>query len=536
LKIGDSQRFLSTLISNLPGYVYRCQAIDGVWCTQFVSDGILELTGYHASDFLKEGKMVYGELVHPADRSRVKEEVTDALRTRKPYQITYRIRTADGSEKWVWEQGRGISDDKGNVIATEGFITDITDRRIAEEEVFRRNEELSTLNLVGQSLSKLAKQSEILELINQMTGRLFDIENFYIALYEEETEEISFPIYTIEGKNHKRSPRRFGKGVTEYVIQSRKPLLIEKDIERVMSQLGIEMLGEKSKSLLAVPIKAGENIHGVIALQDYQKENAFSESQAELLMTVASQAAIALENSRLVAKLHKELREREETEKKLKASLREKEILLQEVHHRVKNNLQIMSSLLRLQASNVAAKGLSELFSESENRIKSMVIIHNKLYNSKNYERIDFGDYVKTLVDNLFLSFGKSKDRIKLNIDIKNIKFNIDTAIPCGLIINELVSNAFKYAFPDERRGNLIISLTASADKKYELKVEDDGDGMPEKIDLQSDKTLGIKLVHLLTNQIGGSIDYQSQNGTKYVIEFKEVTYKNRREMEGNEL
>lgn len=526
----DSQRFLRTLISNLPGYVYRCQTIDGIWCTQFASEGIYELTGYHAADFLKKGNRSYGTLVHHEDQSKVREEVIDALNGKRPYQITYRIKTASGKLKWVWEQGRGIYDDNGEIIATEGFITDITGKKIAEEEILKRNEELAALNLIGQSLSKLAKPSEILELIFNMTGHLFDNKNLYIALYDESTGQISFPVYAIEGKLSQRISRKLSNGLTEYVIATKKPLLIESNAEQVLKDLDINMMGKKSRSLLSVPMLLGDKIIGVITLQDYQNENSFNSTHAELLSTIASQAAVALENAHLYGALHNELQQKMEAEKKIKASLNEKEILLQEVHHRVKNNLQIMSSLLRLQSSYVKNKESIDLFRESENRIKSMAIIHNKLYSSKSYEKIDFEDYVRSLTENLCLSYGISKSNIRIKVEIRNIKFNIDTAIPCGLIINELVSNSLKYAFPDNRKGFIRVSLKADQKHQFTLTVEDNGTGLPEGFDFEKNNSLGMKLVHLLTSQLGGKLQFESNGGTKYVIQFEELKYKARTE------
>ena len=278
---------------------------------------------------------------------------------------------------------------------------------------------------------------------------------------------------------------------------------------------------------MSVPMMSRDKITGVITLQDYRKENKFNESQVELLSTIASQAAVALENAHLYTELHKELLEKRETEKMITASLHEKEVLLQEIHHRVKNNLQIMSSLLRLQATYVTSKESVQLFRESENRIKSMTIIHNKLYNSKNYERIDFGDYVKTLIDNLFLSYGVSKADIRTKIDVRNVKLNIDTAIPCGLIINELVSNSLKHAFRDGK-GSMNIKLQSDEERQFTLTVEDDGPGLPNDFNFLTSNTLGMKLVHLLSSQIGGSIQFESNDGTKYVMKFNEVKYKER--------
>ena len=451
----------------------------------------------------------------------------NAIQAKTPYQITYRIITRDGDIKWVWEQGRGIYSDSGELIATEGFITDITEKQNAEEEILKRNEELATLNIIGQSISKLAKSDEIIELVFIMIGKLFDNKNLYISLYQEEKNRISFPVYTVDGKRIKKESRTIGKGLTEYVIKNKMPLLIKNNLIKVFEDLGIELLGKRSKSLLSVPIILGADVFGVITLQDYENENVFSDTQADLLMTISSQIAVALQNSRLYMALQLELEEKNKTEKKLKSSLKEKEVLLKEVHHRVKNNLQIMSSLLRLQSSNLKSDEIKNIFIESENRIKAMAIVHNKLYDSHSYDRIDFEEYLKTLTTNLFLSLGVRTSTITIQSKIREKHFNIDTAIPLGLIINELVSNALKYAFPHNKKGTISITLDKKEDS-FILTVQDDGIGIQGQLDPSKKPTLGMTLVNLLSAQIDGKLESDFSNGTTHKIYFKELKYKQR--------
>jgi PAS domain S-box-containing protein len=523
----ESQRFLSTLISNLPGYVYRCHEENGQWYTQFASEGIYELTGYNSADFLKDGTMTYGHLVHPEDQRILSSVVKEAIRSKTPYQITYRIKTSDRKEKWVWEQGRGIFSEKGRLIATEGFITDITEKKLVEEEILKRNEELATLNSIGHSINKLAEPTEIIALIFSMIGRLFDNNNLYIALYNESKKEISFPIYTVNGKHVKLAPRPVSNGLTEYVISRKQPLLIRSNLIKTFERLGIDLIGQKSFTLLSVPMLTGGKVIGVITLQDYQKEYAFDKSQLELLTTIASQAAIALENSHLFAALQNELEEKKEAEKRIKASLHEKELLLQEIHHRVKNNLQIMSSLLRLQSAHFKDQNVQNIFKESENRIKAMAIIHNKLYTNPEYDKVDFSNYIKTLTQNLFLSYGTSTSTISLEIDVRNISLNIDTAIPCGLIVNELVSNSLKYAFPNNKNGKITVKMAFDAGE-HSLTVKDNGIGIDKDIFKGNKETLGLKLVQLLASQMDGTVNMVSVKGTEFVIKFKELHYKKR--------
>lgn len=512
-EFNESQRFLTTLISNLPGYVYRCSSHGGSWFVEFASEGIYELTGYRSEEMLKD-QHKYSKLVHIDDRNIQASVVVEALKEKKPYQITYRINTADGKEKWVWEQGRGVYSAGDNLIATEGFITDITEKKQVEEELIKRNYELSTLNQIGQSLSKLAEPNEIVETLRKTLGSLFDTGNLFIAIYDEARNILKFPVYIIEGFQKEHESRKFGNGVSEYVINTKKSLLINSDIMNKMEYLGITPLGKISKSLMAAPMLAGDKVVGVITLQDYIHENKFNSNQMEILTTIASQSGIALQNAGFYDEVKK--------------SLREKDVLLQEVHHRVKNNLQIMSSLVKLQSHHIKDEKTLEILRESESRIRSMAIVHTKLYNTKDYEKIDFGDYVRSLTESFYTTYGMKLNKISLEINIRNIILNIDTAIPCGLIINELVSNSIKYAFTENTEGLINISMTSNKDGSYTLIVKDNGRGLPSGFNVNTTKTLGIELVTLLTNQLNGNLEIQSDNGAEFKIVFEESMYKSR--------
>jgi len=214
-------------------------------------------------------------------------------------------------------------------------------------------------------------------------------------------------------------------------------------------------------------------------------------------------------------------------ENNLKASLNEKEILLMEIHHRIKNNMQIISSLLSLQTEYVDDEEAVNVLKESQNRVRSMAIIHEKLYQSKDLTHINFVDYIKSLVLNLFYSYNIKKTQIKPILKIEDISLNIETAIPCGLIINELISNSLKYAFPNDINGEIIISLKSKKDN-YQLCISDNGIGLPEDINFNNIKTLGLLLVNNLTEQIDGEVTIHRNHGTQYKINFKEQIYRAR--------
>jgi len=215
-------------------------------------------------------------------------------------------------------------------------------------------------------------------------------------------------------------------------------------------------------------------------------------------------------------------KKRERVEEKLKESLKEKELLLREVHHRTKNNLQTISSLLSLQVSNTDNRQAIRVMQESQNRIKSMSLVHEKLYRYGDLSKIDIREYMETLAHELFGLYGVNSNNVKLMIKIKDIRFGIDTAIPCGLIANEILSNSLKYAFPENKKGKILIELKKNKGKFF-FSIMDDGVGLPKEVDLKNTKTLGLQLINTLTDQLGGNIKLDSRNGTQFMITFTET-------------
>ncbi len=203
----------------------------------------------------------------------------------------------------------------------------------------------------------------------------------------------------------------------------------------------------------------------------------------------------------------------------LQASLSEKEVLLKEIHHRVKNNLQIISSLLFLQSRKSNDEIVRQSLAESQNRVRSMALVHEQLYQSTDLAKIDFAQYTRRLVDNLGDAFGADERGINYTIAAEGVYFGIDTAIPCGLILNELVSNAFKYAFPNGG-GNITISIEPVDSAKMRLQVRDTGIGFPADTDIEHTDSLGIRLVTSLTKQLHGDIRFSSAGGACVTIEF----------------
>ncbi len=229
------------------------------------------------------------------------------------------------------------------------------------------------------------------------------------------------------------------------------------------------------------------------------------------------------------ATLFADITEQKKTEEQIKSSLKEKEVLLKEVHHRVKNNMQVISSLLKLQSENTSDKQILDLFNESQNRIQSMALVHEKLYQTKSLADVDFKGYVKSLVNSLLRSHGTDLEKIVIKIEVTNVSLELESAIPCGLIINELVSNSLKYAFPEEKEGEIRVALNSIDHDELLLEISDNGIGMPENLDIRNSGSMGLHLVTILSeDQLEGQLKLNRAGGAHFYIQFKKHVYKTR--------
>jgi len=214
-----------------------------------------------------------------------------------------------------------------------------------------------------------------------------------------------------------------------------------------------------------------------------------------------------------------DITDRKMAEEKIKASLLEKETMLKEIHHRVKNNLQVISSLLSLQATHLQDEEAKEALQESMDRVGIMASIHTQLYESQDLTKVDFGSFIQGLIGNISQSYGRAEFPVEINVDANKISLGIDNSIPCGLILNELVSNALKHAFPEGKEGKINIRMRLE-DNRVVLTVQDNGIGFPESIDLTNLKSLGLDLVNILVRQMNGKIDMKVDGGTMWTITF----------------
>ena len=228
-------------------------------------------------------------------------------------------------------------------------------------------------------------------------------------------------------------------------------------------------------------------------------------------------------SNKFTTSIIRDVTSRKKTEKMLKNSLDAKEMLLKEIHHRMKNNLMIISSLLNLQSRYIKDEESKNIFKESQNRARSMALMHERLYQSADLKSIDFGDYISTQANDIYHTYVMDTNLIKLNIDVDDLRLDINTSIPLGLIVNELVTNSLKHGFPEGKSGEIGI-IFHKQDENYILEIKDNGVGFSEDIDYKNTDSLGLQLINNLTDQIDGEIEFNTSSGTSFKISFKEGT------------
>jgi PAS domain S-box-containing protein len=220
-----------------------------------------------------------------------------------------------------------------------------------------------------------------------------------------------------------------------------------------------------------------------------------------------------------------DITERKRAEEALRASLREKEVLLREVHHRVKNNMQVISSLFNLQAGHTTNEECRGILKEGQTRIRSMSLVHEKLYQSRDLSKIDFAGYIQSLAVHLLHVYLVNPAQVRMETDFEDVSLDINSAVPCGLILNELISNALKHAFSEGRTGVIKIGLRRGPGGAVELRVADDGVGFPKGLDFRKAESFGLQIVNLLVDQLEATIEIDRTKGTAFTVTFRKLKY-----------
>lgn len=373
-------------------------------------------------------------------------------------------------------------------------------------------------------------------------GTLVDISLSISPVMDSDDEVVSVSTIARDISNHKKMELKIQESEEKFreVFNNANdaiflnPLKIEgrpgKFIE--VNDVACQRLGYTREELLEmgledVTIKEDSHISEFIKLITSEKTATFESIQlardgSKIPVEINSHLFIH-RGERMILSIARDITRRKENEVMLRNSLEEKELLLKEIHHRVKNNLNVISSLLNLQSKYIKDKAALEVFKESQRRARSMALIHKMLYQSVDLKCINFGEYIQTLSRELFQTYATGEN-IKLNMEVGDILLDINTAVPLGLIVNELVSNSLKHAFPDNMEGEITIEFNKN--NQYYFSVADTGVGFPEDIDYHNANSLGIRLVNTLVSQIDGTMELYQENGTCFKIKFSEEKFR----------
>ena len=435
-------------------------------------------------------------------------------------------RKRNGEIIWVSLNAKPVRDrSSGKVVFFEGTIEDITERKRTNEELQQARADLE---------KRVAERTKELETAN----RSLRAENAERRKAEEEVRKLTKAVET--------TPTAILltdlSGNIEYVNPSIRKLVWAFSDGEILGSHILDYTDEagrkKIKSEIIPALLSEKQWRGEINIRTKDGATYATEMIASLVPDDAGNPKYFLGNifditrrkrmeeelqaarAQLETRVLERTAQLEDANRTLQASLKEKEVLIKEIHHRVKNNLQIISSLLKMQSAQIKDPEAYELFRESQDRIRSIALVHEKLYQSDDLSEIDYEAYIKKLTDHLLRSYGASLKGIRVDISAKGVYMDVNTAIPCSLIINELVSNALKHAFAPDSGGKITIRATYEAESGYRLDISDDGRGFPEGMDHVKSASLGLQLVSTLVDQLKGSMELIKGNGTSFRIDF----------------
>jgi two-component sensor histidine kinase len=379
--------------------------------------------------------------------------------------------------------------------------------RVEISELKRADAEREALLEIMQGFAVTKDIQELLALIHKSIAKVIYAVNFFVVFYNKNTGLFE-EVYAVDQYDPPAPPSRLEKSITAYVYRTSQPIIMTQALfNKLEAQGEVEMVGTNSPSWLGTPLITPDGTIGVIVVQDYERSDRYTERDKDFLASIGSQVALAIERKR--------------GEIQLRSSLEEKEILLREVHNRVKNNLNVISSLLSLQASEIKTpEEALNAFRNSRDRVMSMALVHEELYRSRDYASVNMSQYLESLTRQIQQIYDP-RGEVCLSAQAEGVVLSVNDAVPCGLILNELVTNAFKYAFPKgEKPGDIRVVVRRVDDELFELSVSDNGIGLPAGYDRRENEGLGFMLVRLLATQIGGIPKIFVKNGTCCRVRF----------------
>lgn len=432
----------------------------------YVNKRMADMLGYSKDEIIGRSTSDFVNYEEIENKNQIQEELSDV----NNLNFERKMIRKDGSILYTLSKSSKRYDSNGNFIGYLAMHTDITERKIAENNLMESNERFKLM----------ANGTPGLIFVDDEEGNHLFVNDHYLEYFNITEEEVSGLKW--------------------------QPLIHKDDLPEYLKKVKIA-LSTHEPFFGQARVLRGDGEWRWIETSAMPRFSANNEYIGHVGISI-------------------DIHERKKAERDIRKSLNEKENLLKEIHHRVKNNLQIISSLLNLQEDYVNEDPIAvNVLKESQNRVVSMAMIHEMIYQSEDLSRINFSDYIRNLTTNLFHSYGIKN--ITSVINVYQIYLNIETAIPLGLIISELVSNSLKYAFPNDKSREISINLKNEG-KEHNLIISDNGIGISEEIDFTTESSLGLRLVYSLVNQLDGKIKLDRSNGTKYTIIFKELKYTKR--------
>jgi PAS domain S-box-containing protein len=493
-KLHESERRIRELTNALPVVVYEADATGRI---TFANATAFDLFGYTKEE-VEAGISVF-QLIAPADLKRARAVFPRRMSGEDVGRVEYAGLRKDGSTFNMAARSALMRRD-GAVVGQRGVLVDITERKRAEERVKEHTHTIETLNRIMTEGNRATDVQSFVEAATKLACELmhFDIGGIYF-IDDARYATLQYGQGLPETARDAIEKIPYHDAPFSAVLIDGDPLFAE-DYVTFLPQhapLGVA-------SLASVPLYSRDTIIGALNVGSVMRHT-FSQTEKALLVAIGNEAGT------VIAKL--------QADASVRAALKEKETLLKEIHHRVKNNMQVVSSLMSLQADRATNVEAQAVLTASQSQIRSMALIHEKLYSSGTLSEIEFADYVGSLIKELLQMYHVAPDAVTITTDIEDVRFGVDIAMPCALILNELVSNCLKYAFPDGRVGEVIVGMQY-ADGTYTLTVADNGVGFPADVDFRATGSLGMQLVTALVDQLDGTIDMNRENGTSFVISF----------------
>lgn len=458
--LAKSEAQLNMVTSNMADIISQSSS-DGSYI--YVSPSIKQVMGYEPQEVI--GKSIL-DFIHPDDVEYVSSCMMRAVNEGTIQSSQHRHRTADGSYIWIETLGTPLYNRKKDTVGFVCNSRDITQQKNMEDALRESEEKYRSLIESAKDVIAVMDYNGIFLLINKAGAKRFNIQ----------------------------PPEIMGRSLRDFFPDSHN-----KQLELIQK---VFTTGKSLETELTIQFEGVELCYSIIIQPLFGPQN-------------------KIENVQLVAR---DITEIKNTQKKLEHALKDKDMLMKEIFHRVKNNLMVISSLLNLQSRYIKDEEAKGIFKESQNRAHSMAIIHERLYQSSDLKKIDFGDYIRTLANDLYRIYVLRPEKVELQVNADEIMIDINTSIPLGLILNELLSNSMKHGFPGDTKGKIIIDFH-KIHGDFVLEVRDSGIGIPEDVDIFNTGSLGMQLVTSLTQQINGELEFKRSPETSFRITFPETEY-----------